>query len=843
MIAGKSSPWSGTLLVLFACTAAGSADDFQSAWPIAAQRTWAGPEYWANPLQDWRIAGGRLECVASGAGRNVSLLTHQLNDASGEFRMSVRLGRLGDVSEKLDPGIVGFAFGVRGPLDEWRNNALHGEGTLAGIDTGGHLVLGSAGSQKTLAGPDGDAWTGELELRLEARPDGDRYRVALSADQPGTGEKADEIVQSLEPEKLLGNLALVCSLGSKAVDAKGEGRGGNVRFWFADWKVSGGKVTGRDDHRFGPILFSQYTLSGGTLKITAQMPPIGQSDSQVVGLQIRTAEGDGWVTVGEAPIDRLSRTATVRVDDWNAARDAPYRLVYRWEDQDYYWAGTIRRDPVDRESILVAGFTGHQDYAFPNEVITENVAKHDPDLLFFSGDQLYEGNAGYGIQREPVDVASLDYLRKWYVFGWGFRELMRDRPSITIPDDHDVYQGNIWGGGGRKIEQKDHDAGGYVMAPEWVNMVQRTQTDHLPDPFDPTPVEQGITVYYTAMNYGRISFAVLEDRKWKSGPKGLCPPTGGRADHVTDPQFDPKTADVPGAKLLGDRQLKFLADWAADWRGADFKVALSQTIFCGSSSLHGGNKMRLVADYDCNGWPQSGRNRALYELRRGLALHVAGDQHLASIIQQGIDDFDDAVWSFCVPSIAAGYPRVWAPLVKGENRLPGMPDYTGEFFDGLGNRMTIWAVANPRDKYRSGVIERARDKASGYGIVRLNKKTRKITLECWPLDEDPTEAGAVQYPGWPKTIDQLDNDGRRPVGYLPTIQVSGMTNPVVQVIDEDSNRIVYTVRALGTSFRAKVYAKGQYTVKVGEPETGLITTLGDVPALKPDESRTIEVKF
>ena len=843
MSASKPSPWTGTLLVLLSWTASVSADDFRSAWPKEAERTWAGPEYWANPLQDWRIAGGRLECVTSGAGRNVSLLTHQLNDRAGEFRISVRLGRLGDVPKKLDPGIVGFAFGVRGPLDEYRNNALHGKGVLAGIDTGGHLVLGSAKAQKAIPRPDGGGWLDEIELRLEAKPDGNRYRVALSAHEPSTGKRLGQIEQNVDARQLVGNLALVCSRGPLAAAAKGGGRGGNVRFWFADWKISGSKVTGRDDHRFGPILFSQYTLSGGTLKITAQMPPIGRSDSQVVGLQIRATEGDAWVAAGEAPIDRLSRTATIRVDDWETARDVPYRLVYRFADENHYWAGTIRRDPVDKESIVVAAFTGHQDYAFPNQVIAANVAKHDPDVLFFSGDQLYEGNAGYGIQREPVGIASLDYLRKWYVFGWGFRDLMRDRPSITIPDDHDVYQGNIWGAGGRKVEQKDHDAGGYVMDPEWVNMVQRTQTDHLPDPFDPTPVEQGITVYYTAMNYGRISFAVLEDRKWKSGPKGLCPPTGGRPDHVTDPDFDPKTADVPGAKLLGGRQLKFLADWAADWRGADFKVALSQTIFSGSSSLHGGKKMRLVADYDCNGWPQSGRNRALYELRRGLALHVAGDQHLASIIQQGIDDFDDAVWSFCVPSIAAGYPRVWAPLAPGGNRLPGMPEYTGEFLDGLGNRMTIWAVANPQQKYRSGLIERARDKASGYGIVRLNKKTRKITMECWPLDEDPAGADAVQYPGWPKTIDQLDADGRRAVGYLPTIRVSGMTNPVVQVIDEANNRIVYTVRILGTSFRAKVYAKGKYTLKVGEPETGLMTTLGDVPALEPNESRTIDVKF
>ena len=46
------------------------AAEFRSAWPKDA-RVWAGPEYWANPLQDWRVAKGRLECFRSGDSRDV----------------------------------------------------------------------------------------------------------------------------------------------------------------------------------------------------------------------------------------------------------------------------------------------------------------------------------------------------------------------------------------------------------------------------------------------------------------------------------------------------------------------------------------------------------------------------------------------------------------------------------------------------------------------------------------------------------------------------------------------------------------------------------------------------
>ena len=99
----------------------------------------------------------------------------------------------------------------------------------------------------------------------------------------------------------------------------------------------------------------------------------------------------------------------------------------------------------------------------------------------------------------------------------------------------------------QKGEAKDSD-GGYAMHPEWVRMVERTQVSNLPDPYDPTPVLQDIGVYYTDFNYGGISMAVLEDRKFKSGPAQAVDKKThkGRVDHVRDPNLDPKVLDKPG---------------------------------------------------------------------------------------------------------------------------------------------------------------------------------------------------------------------------------------------------------------------------------------------------------
>ena len=449
---------------------------------------------------------------------------------------------------------------------------------------------------------------------------------------------------------------------------------------------------------------------------------------------------------------------------------------------------------------------------------------------------------GGQIPRIESTARLLDYLYKWFLWCWAYRDLARDIPCVTIPDDHDVYQGNVWGAGGRKTDMDNK--GGYVMPADWVRMIERTQTSHLPDPYDPTPIEQGIGVYYCDMNYGRISFAVIEDRKFKSGCNGVAPPTtSGRPDHVIDPGFDPKTADVPGAKLLGDRQILFLRNWASDWREVDMKAALSQTVFAGMATHHGPGLMYLIADYDSNGWPQSGRNRALHELRRGFAFMIGGDQHLSTIVQHGIDNFNDAGWSFAVPSIANFYPRSWNPKKPGGNRTPGMPDYTGEYLDGLGNHITVWAATNP-GKPTGKQPAKLHDKMPGYGIVRFNKQAQEITIECWPryANPDNPDTGG-QYDGWPKTIAMEDNYGRKAEAYLPTLRFSGILNPVVQVVSESDGEIVYTIRIKGSDYRPKVFKEGSYTIRTGEPGTENMQELKEVHTLKTDEKKVLELTF
>ena len=488
------------------------------------------------------------------------------------------------------------------------------------------------------------------------------------------------------------------------------------------------------------ICFAMYTVQDKTLKLVAQLYPLADDDSRAVLLEVK--DQGKWKKVAEttiredeygSPKGAKAWNALFRVEDWDHSRDWEYRVSAL--DGVATYTGRIRKDPRNKNEIVVAAFTGNssRDRRMKPDII-HNIKVHDPDLLFFSGDQSYDHKT---------------HLAAWLLFGRQFGEIIKDRPTICIPDDHDVGQPNLWGEEGVKSTLSGASDGGYAMSPQYVNEVQFAQTANLPDPYDPTPVKRGIGVYYTALNIGGIDFAIIEDRKFKTGPAGIIPKMGPRPDHINDPDYDRKSVDVPEAQLLGQRQLEFLNHWGQEWQDVDMKAVLSQTIFAGGAHIHAGK--RLLADLDSNGWPQTGRNKALAAIRRGNAVMIAGDQHLATVIHHGIDDWGDAGYSFCVPSIVNFYPRKWLPLEKGINPVTDALEHTGNYYDGFGNKVTMHAYANPGRRV-ANIKDPVNNGAAGHGIVRFNKKDRTITMECWPRFVDVSKSDAEQFPGWPVTI-------------------------------------------------------------------------------------------
>ncbi len=545
------------------------------------------------------------------------------------------------------------------------------------------------------------------------------------------------------------------------------------------------------------ICFALYTVSDHTLKLTAQLYPIPDGATRTVRLE--TMQDGKWVQVAQTTAIEPGWTAPFKVENWDDSKSRRYRVRH---GSAATYEGTIRRNPVDKEELIVAGFTGNSIQPahggdISRQDIIDNIKRVDADVLFFSGDQVYDHFKHYA---------------GWLKFGRDFGEIIKDRPTICLPDDHDAGQPNLWGESGKISTLSGASDGGYSRPGVYVQEVERAQTSHLPDPVDPHKIGQGIGVWFTNLNWGGVDFAVIEDRKFKTGPAGRVPKQGPRPDHIRNPEYDPASVDVEGAVLLGERQLKFLDGWAQDWTNAEMKVALSATIFAGGAHIHGDANGRLHADMDSNGWPQAGRNRALDALRKGFAFHYAGDQHLATIFQHGIDEHRDAIWSFCVPSIANLYLRWWEPLEAGANRVPGAPAYTGDHLDGFANKVTNLAAANPEKKPAGKLLN---TRSAGYGIIRLNTQSREITMECWPRNVDITSPGAKQYPGWPLTISQFDNYNPPSWGKLGSLSFD-IEDPVVQLIDAETKEILYTVRANGKTFTPGAPAGRVFIIKAGQ---------------------------
>ena len=742
-------------------------------WSNTHDRVFLGGECWANPMENWIVRDGAAECTSTGSDRNVHLLTHQLTDAAAPFEMSVTIDQL--EVEKEDLG-AGFKLGVRSELNELRSNVFAKNGIKAGI-VDGKLILGNQAQDID--------WEKPLEnvlLALSGKPNGDQVDLMLTASTAGknaTGKVTKVTIEASVPaEAVLGNVAIVNNFvanrskgSSRKQGRKNVRDSGGARYRFRDWTLGGSAFTMNREDRFGPLLWTMYSLSdsrsdeGFVMKLSALTGPMGNDDNKEVELFVQ--KGGNWKSLGTAPLHEDAWTATFRIANWDEKITTPYKVVYLEKHRDgseteSVWSGTIKANPSGRP-LRLGALTCQNDYGFPYAPVAENLLRLDPDMLYFSGDQLYEGHGGFGIIRSPAEPAILNYLRKFYQHGWAFRHAMKNAPTICLPDDHDVFQGNIWGEGGKAMDVKTNGAssnGGYIEPARMVNTVHITNCGHHPDYYDPTPVQQDISVYYGDMVYGDVSFAIIADRQWKSGPQNV--ETGsGRADHVKDQEVDTEFLDKPGLVLLGDRQEEFLRQWVDDWRGHKMKVLLSQTVFAGVATHHGAYNGYLKADLDSGGWPQTARNNAIKIIRKGMPLHINGDQHLTSLSQYGVDQQRDSCWSFCTPAISAGYPRWWRPdemNMPHENRPQHGLGNTGEYLDGFGNKVYVYAVGNPEVGTEKNRYDKAHQKGSGFGMVTIDTAASTYKIDSFRFKIDATDGqSSNQFPGWPVTIKQREN--------------------------------------------------------------------------------------
>ena len=722
--------------------------------PTNVTRVWVGWMYWANRLQDWRLNRGRIEHLST-AGRSVGLLTYDIASGAQPASISVRTGTLA-----AGQGFSGILIGAGGGQLDPRAAAL----VQSASGTGGGLICtyesdGSVqfrdhtseanqlsyrtfpvtnarqGSARTLAE--------DVTLRLDVVPRGNVFDLTGTATVTLTGQVlATATLLGVSDSQITGGISLFSApLGTSS----------QSRHWFRALSVGGDKIEAHPEREVGPILGTLWSLSDGVFKLTAQFMPIGALEPHTARLDHRSPFGF-WIPGPTAFISLTNYTAQFRVTNWDATKAWQYRVVYTDSTQNTIeYDGQVPADPGSSNPLTIGvvnctihsfrpldvpsaaklplqkqlGLYTSDNLYFPYNGVASGLAANNPDLLAVLGDQLYENRPTAALSQT---MPTLDYLGKYYLWLWAFRGITADIPTITLVDDHDVLQGNLWGHGGAAAPNGNNgSAGGYVKPGAFVNFVQSLQCAHNPDAFDPTPVLQGISVYFCTFRYGCVRFAVVEDRKFKGGDADETGPSG---------KYNLDTID-----LLGARQEAFLQQWAGMDPGLA-KVVLTQTLW--GCLMTSGTTADLS---DSNGSPRAARRRALSLVRSAGGLLLAGDQHLASVVRHGINTFSDGPVQFTVPPAGTSYARWFQPGSLPNNE--GLP-YTGDYVDAFGNKMHVRAVANPLVSWSAlNAAGGTRDvgdeaiKRDGYGIVRVRPALQTFEIDCLPAN------GGPQYPGWP----------------------------------------------------------------------------------------------
>lgn len=492
--------------------------------------------------------------------------------------------------------------------------------------------------------------------------------------------------------------------------------------------------------RAAAVLWTQYCLNDGVLKLSAHTnadPTKKITDT----VRLLLKRNDQWQLHSESEVEQLTAMAQFRLTDWDSTQTVPYRVTCGQSSLE----GTFRAEPNNTDVLKLTAVACVNDKWFPYTKAVRQMIAQNPDLVFFAGDQIYESNAGGQVveahTKNEVPAAMANYLAKWRKFGLTFRDLLKNRPSVMITDDHDVYANDLWGDGGRRMTG-DRTTGGYPMHPDWVNAVEKTQMWHLPDAANPGPWGDGINAYFTSLSYAGVSFAILEDRKFKSPPSAVLaqaiPIPGSTKPNRTlevipDPSFDARKLDRADLQLLGRVQEDFVRSWALD--AADRKCL--SAVLTQSPFVNIGNYDVTYGDMDANGWPQTARNRALKAIAPSKALMIHGDIHFGTLHQHGIDDWGDGPWAFSLPAFSSKQNRSWGPGVPAQGReIPGVAG-SGNHHDRFGNKLTVAGAAH-------GV--------GGYGTILFDKKNRQITCHLHTFNQD-RQPDPQPVPGWPFTID------------------------------------------------------------------------------------------
>ncbi|MCK5921387.1 MAG: hypothetical protein KAG66_10635, partial [Methylococcales bacterium] len=395
------------------------------------------------------VAKGRLVCRTADSkwrNRTLHLISGRIEASASELELSLDLSAVNASENVLFSGAIGgILLGCGEELDVWGASLAHesfapGSGLACGLNGKGHLVIRDLEDDGKLLAEGVKSFDLNQPNRIEVKitKESSKWRVSLRCE--------DETVSTvLNWNRLVGNMALISHPGSiDEADGKKLSGISPAAFTFSSWMIKG-KAFKLNGQEVGPIVSSQYTLSRNTMKMTAQLMPVtDRSTLDYVELQVK--QDGSWIPIDKAPVIVPGYTATFRQPGWDDTQDIPYRLRYHDRMRDGLvetglWEGIIRKDPKDKKEIVLAAFTGNHNLtrwgcrdwnrdgvAYPHGDLYDRVAEHKPDLLFWSGDQVYEWDSPTHADKSGTENSYYDYLYKWYLFCLSTRDITKDIP-------------------------------------------------------------------------------------------------------------------------------------------------------------------------------------------------------------------------------------------------------------------------------------------------------------------------------------------------------------------------------------------------------------------------------
>jgi hypothetical protein len=136
---------------------------------------------------------------------------------------------------------------------------------------------------------------------------------------------------------------------------------------------------------------------------------------------------------------------------------------------------------------------------------------------------------------------------------------------------------------------------------------------------------------------------------------------------------------------------------------------------------------------------------------------------------------------------------------------------------------------------------RQNELVTGYSAVTFSRNDRTIEMANWPGYADP--AKDKPFPGWPVTVSQADNYGRKITGWLPEVVTQGLSNPVIRIISEHNGELVYNLRIKGNSYQPGVFSYGAYTIEAGDPDRDLWKEIEGIQAWTSPQREPVIMVF